>query len=287
MNNFSNIRHVVVTPSRNESEFLPDLVESMTRQTIIPSEWIIVAHNSDSNSQKILEEISSEHNWIKWFKMDDESKRRRGAQIAEVVNFGLSNSETEWDFFSKIDSDMSLPPDYFENIFTRFSEVDGLGIASGSCFLIENGKKSKEEVALGHTRGGLKTYKLECFNEIGGIREVDGWDGIDNITAQMKNWKTRSFDEIAVHHQRRTGSFFGLIPGCFETGKFAYSMRYYPLFMLVRCIHRMARKPLILGGISMFFGYATSFFRRNDRLNDLEITTFLREKQKKRLKHWR
>ena len=40
--------------------------------------------------------------------------------------------------------------------------------------------------------------------------EVDGWDGIDNISAQMNGWETRNFLDIEVNHRRMTGSYFGL-----------------------------------------------------------------------------
>ena len=48
------VRHVVVTPFRNESEFLPKLIETMTRQTIIPSEWLLVDDRSTDGSVELM-----------------------------------------------------------------------------------------------------------------------------------------------------------------------------------------------------------------------------------------
>ena len=36
--------------------------------------------------------------------------------------------------------------------------------------------------------------------------ELDGWDGIDNIMAQMSGWETRPINRLEVLHQRTTGS---------------------------------------------------------------------------------
>lgn len=287
MAGYANLRHVVVTPSRDESVFLPQLVDSMVKQSITPSEWIIVSHNSDKSSSDYFEEICEKHDWITIRSIEDTSQRKRGEQIAKLVNQGLSSSTIDWDFFSKIDADMVLPEDYFEKIFTNFDASPQLGIASGSCYLIEGRRKIVEFVSPDHSRGGLKTYRRKCFEEIGGIREKNGWDGIDNALAQMNGWKTCCFSNIEVHHQRRTGSYYGLLRGCFETGKFAHSMSYYPPFILARSAHRMLRKPIVIGGISMLAGYLANSLTSKSTFDEVEVIEFLRNKQKNRLKFWK
>ncbi len=279
-----NFLHVVVTPSRNESDFLPALVDSMVKQSMPPSEWIIVSHNSGETAKDFLAEISKKHNWISIVYIDDDSKRKRGSQIAKLINLGLSETSLNWNFFSKIDADMILPEDYFEELFSNFMSSEKLGIASGTCFILSNGSKKTEKVSSDHTRGGLKTYRRACFEKIRGIREIDGWDGIDNVTAQMNGWETQSFQKLEVQHQRRTGAHSGFISSCFESGRFAHTMGYFPPFMVARSLHRMSSKPIIIGGVSMFMGYLYSILTRQERVTEPEVVAFLRKKQKKRLK---
>ena len=284
MANNGKLSHVVVTPSRNETDFFPALLESMTKQSILPSEWIIVSHNSGEAAKEFLNQASKKHDWISVVSVDDGSKRKRGSQIAKLVNTGLSQTSLNWDFFSKIDADMILPRDYFADIFSKFSNSESLGIASGTCFILSNKSKEIEKTSPDHTRGGLKTYRRECYEEIGGIKEINGWDGVDNILAQMNGWETTSFLDLEVQHQRRTGSHSGLIVGCFESGRFAHSMGYFPPFMVARSLHRMASKPIFFGGISMFMGYLYSVLTRQKRSTEPEVAAFLRKKQKERLK---
>ena len=286
MSNIGISRHVVVTPSRNESTFLPELAESMTKQSIVPSMWIVVLHNSEDESRRIMDGYSKRFDWISVISVNDNSKRKRGGQIASLVNKGLELCGKDWDFFSKIDADMVLQNDYFEQIFTEFKSTAKLGIASGSCYTMEGGRKRLEQVSPDHTRGGLKTYRRQCFDEIGGIMELDGWDGIDNIMAQMDGWETKPFNPIEVLHQRTTGSHSGVVSGCFEAGRFAHSMGYYPPFMFARSIHRMVRRPFFIGGISMFMGYSYSFLTRQKRKTEPSVVAYLRKKQKNRLKPW-
>ena len=279
--------HIVITPSRNESIFLEELADSMISQTCRPYKWVIVDHNSTDNTREKIDPIVEKNEWISIITVSDESRRKRGGQIARLFNAGLSSiKEQDWHFCSKIDADMVLPKDYFRSIMNKFSENPNLGIASGSCYLMFGSKRKNEKVSVGHTRGGLKTYRKSCFNQIGGVREVDGWDGVDNIVAQMNGWDTSNFPEITVLHKRATGSFFGSLKGCFETGKFAYSMRYSPTFMLARSLHRSFQMPIFFGGVLMMFGFVFGFItRQKPSMNSAEIS-FLRAKQRERLLYW-
>ena len=110
-------RHIVVTPLRNEVEFLPQLIDTITKQTITPLEWIIVDDCSTDSSVKLIEEARSRFEWIKLVRVEEESDRGRGEKIARLVNIGLKSSKIDWSFFSKIDSDILLPENYFEEIF--------------------------------------------------------------------------------------------------------------------------------------------------------------------------
>ena len=122
------LSHVVVTPSRGESNFLPDLIDSMTKQTLTPTNWVIVIHNSGQQTLDLLNEASHEHNWISTISINDNSQRKRGGQIAKLVNRGLSSINSDWNFFSKIDADMVLPEDYFECVLPNLVIQSNLGL---------------------------------------------------------------------------------------------------------------------------------------------------------------
>ena len=63
-------------------------------------------------------------------------------------------------------------------------------------------------------------------------------------------------------------------------------MGYFPPFMLARSLHRMLSKPILIGGISMFMGYLYSILIRQKKVNDQDLTKFLRKKQRKMLRFW-
>ncbi len=278
-------RHIVLTPMRNEAEFVEKCAKSMIEQTIPPEEWIIIDDSSDDSSSEIVEEIANNHSWIKILKSKIPGKRGRGERIAKLINIGLDEVATlEWDFCSKIDADIILPERYFEEIFYRFYQNEKLGIASGGCYF--NGVRglTLESVSADHTRGALKTYRSSCFSDIGGVRNADGWDGIDNLQAQMKGWETKNFPEIKTRHLRRTGSRDGTIRGCLETGKIAHFMGYHPIFILARSTHRMMSFPHIIGGLAMLIGYLGSWLSMRPIFEEGDTVRYLRRKQLERLR---
>ncbi len=277
-------RHIVVTPMRNEVDFIEKCARSMIFQTILPEEWIIIDDGSDDSGSEKIANIAKEHSWIKVLKTEITGKRGRGERIAKLVNIGLEQVTVEWDFCSKIDADIILPERYFEEIFSRFHQNNKLGIASGGCYVDGFLGLTLEKVSEDHTRGALKTYRSTCFSDIGGIRNADGWDGIDNIQAQMSGWKTQNFPEIRTLHLRKTGSRSGLIRGCLESGKIAHFMGYHPLFILARSIHRMIRYPVIIGGFAMLIGFFSNWVSRRPTFEEGETVRFLRTKQLERLR---
>ena len=49
-------RYIVVTPCRNEEKKLPNLVQSITAQTIRPALWVIVDDGSTDKTGEIISE---------------------------------------------------------------------------------------------------------------------------------------------------------------------------------------------------------------------------------------
>ena len=271
-----------MTPLRNEVEFLPELIDSITSQTITPLEWIIVDDCSTDGSVKLIEEAGGRFEWIKLVRVDEGSDWGRGMKIARLVNIGLESSNIDWTFFSKIDADIVLAENYFEEIFKEF-EDDRLGIGSGNCFMKKSGKIIIEKVENGHTRGALKTYRRSCFSDIGGLEEIDGWDGIDNLTARFKGWETRNFPHVLAEHRRPTGSNEVGFSEFINSGKKSYIMCYSWPYLIAKSVDVMFRRPFFIGGLCVFFGFIKSGINGTKRLDDKDLINFIRREQRKKL----
>ena len=275
------IKHVVITPIRDEESFLPSLFQSMIHQTVRPSNWVLVDDFSTDASVELIESEMEIHEWITLVRNHDSGPRRRGSRIASIFNLGIEHCGEDWEYVSKIDGDMILPNDYFENIFGEFEADRKLGIASGNCLI--SGTNKIEAVENDHTRGGLKTYRKECFSDIGGIFEVDGWDGLDNSIAQKKGWRTANFVEIIAQHKRKTGEHEGLLFGFLNAGKKSHIMGYRWSYLVAKSLLSMKRWPFILGGALILIGFIMAKICRVPQFQDKEVIRFIRLRQKERM----
>ncbi|MBD3237029.1 MAG: glycosyltransferase [Candidatus Eisenbacteria bacterium] len=278
------VPHLVITPAHNEEVHLSGLIVAMVRQTVPPAEWIIVDDASTDRTAALVDAAAAEHPWIRRLVPPHATRRAVGGKVARLFLHGFSRANHgEWCFVSKIDADLSLPDDYFEQVFGRFAQDQRLGIAGGSCWERRGERLVLERVSTEHTRGALKSYRRECWEAIGGIRPVDGWDGIDNVMAQMHGWRTRSFEEIRAIHRRPTGAFRGVLRGRYTAGRFAAFMGYLPLFMLGRVLRRTLDRPLLIGGLAMGWGYLHHRLQRAARFDEPRVIAFLRQRQRERI----
>jgi hypothetical protein len=104
----------------------------------------------------------------------------------------------------------------------------------------------------------------------------------------MLGWVARSWDdeELRFLHLRPMGSSDqSILKGRMRHGFGQYFMGTAPLYMLASVVFRMAKRPWLVGGMAMGWGYLWSFLRRRPRYPDLEFRRFLRRYQRSCL--WR
>ena len=137
-----------------------------------------------------------------------------------------------------------------------------------------------------HVSGAFKCYRDKCFEDIGGLKSVYGWDILDETDARSHGWKTLSDDSIPLIHYRPQGSSFGQIRGRVVWGWGAYAIGSHPIFTLGRSIYRMGEHPWIVCGLAIMWGYISAHFKSTIKRNsDKKSIRFLRREQMYRLFH--
>jgi len=282
--NPQNVKYVVVTPVRDEQDYLPLTIESMVRQTVSPQEWIIVDDGSKDNTWKIVQEAAKQHSWIRGVQRTDRGYRKWGAGIIEAFYSGFEALICrDWEFMSKLDGDLSFEPDYFESTFRKFRENPKIGIGGGVLYHYESGEKVLERHPVFHVRGGVKIYRKACWDAIGGLWVGPGSDTVDEVKANMLGWTSMSFTDIHMIHHRFTGASWGRWGGLVKDGKIDYVCGYHPLFVLAKSIVRLVRRPYIWGSVAHVYGYMIAHLQRIGRVDDPELIKYLRRQQLARL----
>ena len=277
-------RYVIVTPVRDEEESLPYTIASVVGQTIRPIEWVIVDDGSSDSTGTLIQQYARQYTWIRAVHRNDRGFRQPGAGIIEAFYAGYQALTChDWDYLAKLDGDLSFEPDYFEKLLDRFTREPGLGIAGGTLYHFQNGVKTLERCPRFHVRGGAKVYRKACWEAIGGLWSGYGSDTVDEVTANMQGWKSRSFSDLEMWHHRFTGAAYGRWGALVKDGRADYVVGYHPVFLLAKCGVRLFRRPYLLGSLGLLYGYASSWRRRLPRVGDAAVIRYLRAQQLARL----
>lgn len=274
--------YVIISPVRNEAQFLEAAIASVVAQTVRPRLWVLVDDGSSDETGRIIEAAARDHEWIKAVRRADRGSRRAGSGVMEAFYDGYRLVEGEsWQFMVKLDGDLSFGPDYFEQCFEIFHAEPRLGIGGGTCCKSVDDKMVPEftgEPAF-HVRGPSKIYRRACFEAIGGLIRAPGWDTVDLIKANMLGWSTRTFPEIKLIHHRPTGGAYSSWSNWTKNGLANYVVGYHPLFMMLKCARRLFKRPYGLGALALMVGFLRGYLRRIPQVEDREVIRFLRRQQ--------
>jgi len=277
-------KYAVISPVRNEAQFVEKTIQAMINQTVKPSEWIIVNDGSTDGTEEIVARYAARYPWIRLINRQDRGYRQRGPGVVDAFYEGFGQiTHTDYDVVVKLDGDLSFEPNYFEELLDQFAANPKLGIASGQPYVFDGREWVTEKPLIPCTYGPTKLYRRECFEAMGGIPRSLGWDGIDDWKARMLGWQIVSFEHLRVLHHRTWGAATGSVKGRVEQGQGAYFMGYHPLYMLLRCVRRMVDRPYVIGGLLMMWGYIAAWLTGRERINDHELIRYLRRTQLKLL----
>jgi poly-beta-1,6-N-acetyl-D-glucosamine synthase len=276
----------IITPARNEAEFLQKTISSVTSQTVVPACWIIVDDGSTDATAEIIDKASEEYPWIRAIHRGDRGFRKSGGGVVETFYDGYSAvGDCPWEYLVKLDGDLSFERDYFERCLNRFEADSSLGIGGGTiCGLVDGNlvEESKGDPRF-HVRGATKIYRRVCWNAIGGLIKAPGWDTLDELKANMLGWKTYTFPELKLNHHRMAGGADGAWKNWVKNGRANYITGYHPLFMLFKCAQRLVKQPYFVAGLGLLSGFVGGYIQRVPQVQDEPLMKYLRRQQLNRL----
>jgi biofilm PGA synthesis N-glycosyltransferase PgaC len=279
--------YVVVTPARNEAQFIELTIQSMLAQTVRPLKWVIVSDGSTDATDDIVKRYASQNNWIELIRMPEREERHFAGKVY-AFNAGRARVEgLPYGVIASLDADISFDNDYFRFLLEKLAADPMLGLV-GTPFAETSGETYDYRfVNVEHVSGACQVFRRECFEAIGGYIPVKGGaiDHIAVITARMKGWKTRTFTErVCIHHRVMGTAQRSLIQARFKFGAKDFAIGNHPGWELFRCIYQMTRKPFVLGGLALGGGYILASMRGAERPVSRELVAFQRREQMQRLK---
>jgi glycosyltransferase involved in cell wall biosynthesis len=278
-----NRRYVIISPCRNEADFMRQTLDTVVAQHIRPALWVIVDDGSTDETPKILAEYAAQHEWIKVVTRADRGRRAVGPGVIEAFYAGYETVDpASFTYLCKLDLDLNLPPTYFQGLIERMEADPRIATCSGKAYIWEHGELVNERHGDETSIGATKFYRVSCFTELGGfVREVM-WDGIDGHRCRMRGWIACSWDdpELRFIHLRPMGSSqTGILTGRMRHGYGQYFMGTGFVYMLANAANRINEKPYVLGSAAMVWGWLKSALLRKPRYEEPGFRAFLRSYQ--------
>jgi len=285
MPNDTNSRYLIISPCRNEQEFMINTLDSVIAQSVQPTKWIIVDDGSTDDTPKILDEYSKKYDFIEIVRRENRGHRSVGPGVIEAFYDGLAAVDLdEYEFICKLDLDLIMPKQYFQLMLAEMKERPRLGTFSGKAYYIdkETGKFISEGCGDESSIGATKFYRISCFKQIGGFVRQVMWDGIDSHRCRLLGWISESRDDTETRftHLRPMGSSQkGILTGRMRHGFGQHFMGTGIIYMLAATVYRLNHPPIIIGALATLWGYTKSIIKRNSKIDDPEMIKFMRKYQ--------
>jgi len=281
------MNYVLITPARNEEDFIEMTIRSMITQTNLPLKWVIVSDGSTDATDNIVKRYLPAYPWIELVRTPERKERHFAGKVMAFDAGYERVKDLNYDIIGNLDADLSFEKDYFKFLLSKFVENPKLGVA-GTPF-VEDGKHYDFRFAsTDHVSGACQLFRKVCFEQIGGYIPIKG-GGIDWVavtTSRMKGWKTQTFIEKTCTHHRKIGTGdSSKLMAAFKYGQKNYYLGGHPLWHLSRSIFQMKNKPYIIGGLLLLWGYLWASIKRMERPVSPELMKFYRAEQMQRLKN--
>ena len=279
--------YVLITPARNEAESIELTIKSVVLQTVRPIKWIIVSDGSTDGTDDIVRKYAAGHPWMELLRTPERRERHFAGKV-QAFNAGYARVQgLDYEVVGSLDADVSFDPDYFSYLLRKLAEDRALGLVGTPFKEGSNPIYDYRFVSIEHVSGACQLFRRECFEQIGGYVPVKGGciDHIAVISARMKGWRTRTFtDKVCLHHRQMGTAQDSVVMARFRNGRKDYVIGNHPVWEVCRATYQMTKKPVVIGGLMLAFGYVWALIRRVERPVTPELVAFYRREQMQRLK---
>src|SRR5436305_894671 len=120
--------YVLITPARNEAQFIERTMQSVVAQTVRPLKWVIVSDGSTDGTDEIVNRYVAQHPWIELVRMPERRERHFAGKV-HAFNAGYARVRgLPYDTLASLDADISFDADYFAFLLEKLAQDASLGL---------------------------------------------------------------------------------------------------------------------------------------------------------------
>src|ERR1035441_6582045 len=115
------LNYVLVTPARNEAQFVELTLKSVISQIALPRKWVIVSDGSTDGTNDIVSRYATLHPWIELVRMPERTERHFAGKVYAFNAGYVALGNVEYDVIASLDADISFEPDYFSFLLEKLA----------------------------------------------------------------------------------------------------------------------------------------------------------------------
>lgn len=288
------MNYVLITPLKNEENYILKLKETIFNQTLRPVCWVIVDSGSDDSTFKLSNQIAQENEWVHVVKQKKFFEKGYGhLNISEAVNEGhnfakkiCKSGSIEYKYIGTTDATPILCKNYFESLLNEMQRNSNLGITCGIQKLSYNNKKinlTPIKNISGTGFNNIRLYKKNFFDQIGAYPLTPSPDSVLLLKALNRKLEIKVVSDAYFIEPRIGGSKIGLWNGSKLKGKSMYILGYHPLLALGNSVMNSVKIPPHYQFLPMLWGYFLSLLKREEKVVDNEIREYYGKKRLKEI----
>ena len=120
--------YVLITPARNEAQFIESTVKSVIAQTVPPVKWVIVSDGSTDGTDEIVSRYLKEYTWIELLRMPERAERHFAGKVFAFDAGYERIKDLGVDVVGNLDADVTFEPDHFEYLLKMAASDPKLGV---------------------------------------------------------------------------------------------------------------------------------------------------------------
>src|SRR5581483_2643124 len=165
------LRYVLITPARNEAQFIEATIQAVISQHILPAKWVIVSDGSTDGTDKIVKKYEKQYAWIELVNAPERTERHFAGKV-HAFNAGYARvKHLAYDVIGNLDADITFGPDYFEFLLRKLKNNPKLGV-TGTPYTENSKRYDYRFTSIEHVSGACQLFRRKCFEEIGGYTPI-------------------------------------------------------------------------------------------------------------------
>ena len=104
--------YVLITPARDEADFIERTLQSVIHQTVRPMRWVVVSDGSTDQTDAIVQRYTKDHPWIALIRLAPRRERNFAGKVTAFNAGYTAVRDLPYTVIGSLDADISFEPGY-------------------------------------------------------------------------------------------------------------------------------------------------------------------------------